>query len=174
MVALTFSVGVLGLFVGIAMLAPRLVKPLASVVGFPAARLGGSPGRLARENSLRNPGRTASTAAALMIGLALVTVVATLGAGLRGSTETAVKKQVKADFVVTAKDGGGSFTGRLRRGLRLGRGRQGHLRRAHRTPARSPATSRPSPASTRRRSTTSTATSGSRARSPGSTTAARS
>jgi putative ABC transport system permease protein len=110
MIALTFSVGVLALFVGIAMLAPRLVKPLASVVGYPAARLGGSPGRLARENSLRNPGRTASTAAALMIGLALVTVVATLGAGLRGSTETAVKKQVKADFVVTAKDGGGSFT----------------------------------------------------------------
>jgi putative ABC transport system permease protein len=109
MVALTFSVGVLALFVGIAMLAPRLMKPLATVVGLPAARLGGSPGRLARENSLRNPGRTASTAAALMIGLALVTVVATLGAGLRGSTETAVKKQVKADFVVTAKDGGGSF-----------------------------------------------------------------
>ena len=110
MIALTFSVGVLALFVGIAMLAPRLVKPLASLVGAPAARLGGAPGRLARENSLRNPGRTASTAAALMIGLALVTVVATLGAGLRGSTETAVKKQVKADFVVTAKDGGGSFT----------------------------------------------------------------
>jgi putative ABC transport system permease protein len=110
MIALTFSVGVLALFVGIAMLAPRLVKPLASLVGAPAARLGGAPGRLARENSLRNPGRTASTAAALMIGLALVTVVATLGAGLRGSTETAVKKQVEADFVVTAKDGGGSFT----------------------------------------------------------------
>ena len=69
------------------MLAPRLVKPLAALVGLPAARLGGSAGRLARENSVRNPGRTASTAAALMIGLALVTVVATLGAGLRGSTE---------------------------------------------------------------------------------------
>ena len=51
----------------------------------PRRSLGGSAGRLARENSVRNPGRTASTAAALMIGLALVTVVATLGAGLRGS-----------------------------------------------------------------------------------------
>ena len=108
-VALTLVVGVLALFVGIAMLAPRLVKPIASLVGLPAARLGGSAGRLARENSVRNPGRTASTAAALMIGLALVTVVAMLGAGLRGSTETAVKKQVNADYVVTAKDGGGSF-----------------------------------------------------------------
>ena len=109
LVALTLVVGVLALFVGIAMLAPRLVKPLAALVGLPAARLGGSAGRLARENSVRNPGRTASTAAALMIGLALVTVVATLGAGLRGSTESAVKKQVNADYVVTAKDGGGSF-----------------------------------------------------------------
>ncbi len=129
-VALTFSVGVLGLFVGIAMLASRIVKPLASVVGFPAARLGGAPGRLARENSLRNPGRTASTAAALMIGLALVTVVATLGAGLRGSAESAVKKQVKADFVVTAKDGGGSFSSASDEALRVRRGRQGPLGRA--------------------------------------------
>ena len=109
MIALTFSVGVLALFVGIAMLAPRMMKALVTVVGLPAARLGGSPGRLARDNALRNPGRTASTAAALMIGLALVTVVATLGAGLRGSTEDAVNQQVSADFVVTAKDGGGSF-----------------------------------------------------------------
>ena len=108
--ALTLIVGVLALFVGIAMLAPRLVKPIAAIVGLPAARFGGSAGRLARENSLRNPARTASTAAALMIGLALVTVVATLGAGLRGSTESAVKQQVTADYVVTAKDGGGSFT----------------------------------------------------------------
>ncbi len=169
MIALTFSVGVLALFVGIAMLAPRLVKPLASLVGAPAARLGGAPGRLARENSLRNPGRTASTAAALMIGLALVTVVATLGAGLRGSTETAVKKQVEADYVVTAKDGGGSFTGRLRRGVRLSATASRSSPACAPTPAWSPATSRPSAASTRRRSTTSTTTSGSRARSPGST-----
>src|SRR4051812_10162318 len=109
LVALLLGVGVLSLFVGIAMLAPRIVKPLAAVVGLPAARLGGAPGRIARDNSLRNPGRTASTAAALMIGLALVTVVAMLGAGLRTSTESAVKDQVKADYVLTAKDGGGSF-----------------------------------------------------------------
>ena len=99
----------LSLFVGIAMFASRLVKPLASVVGLPASRFGGSAGRLARENAVRNPGRTASTAAALMIGLALVTVVAMLGAGLQGSTESAAKKQIDADYVVTAKEGGGAF-----------------------------------------------------------------
>ena len=71
----------LGLFAGIALLAPRLVKPLARVVGWPARRAGGVAGELAGANSARNPGRTASTAAALMIGLTLVTVVAVLGAG---------------------------------------------------------------------------------------------
>jgi putative ABC transport system permease protein len=109
LVALLLGVGVLSLFVGIAMLAPRLVRPIAALVGLPASRLAGAPGRIARDNSMRNPGRTASTAAALMIGLALVTVVAMLGAGLRGSTQGAVEKQVHADYVVTAKAGGGSF-----------------------------------------------------------------
>ena len=100
------------------MLAPRLVKPLASVVGFPAARFGGSPGRLARENAVRNPGRTASTAAALMIGLALVTVVATLGAGLRGSTETAVKQAGQGRLRRHRQGRRRLVPGRLRRGLR--------------------------------------------------------
>ena len=100
LIALPF--GVLTLFVGIAMLAPKVVKPLAKLVGAPLDPL-------ARENAVRNPSRTASTAAALMIGLALVTVVATLGAGLRTSTEDSVKQQINADYVLTAKEGGGSF-----------------------------------------------------------------
>ena len=62
-------------------------------------------GELARENSIRNPSRTASTAAALMIGLALVTVVAVLGAALRDSTQDAVRDQVAADYVVTSQNG---------------------------------------------------------------------
>ena len=79
--------GTIALFLGVALIASRLVRPLAAVVGWPAHRLGGMPGELARENSIRNPGRTASTAAALMIGLALVTVVAVLGGALRDSTQ---------------------------------------------------------------------------------------
>ena len=60
-----------------AMISSRLVKPLAAVVGWPAPAHRAAPsGRLARENAKRNPGRTAATAAALMIGLALVTFVA--------------------------------------------------------------------------------------------------
>jgi putative ABC transport system permease protein len=86
--------GVLFLFIGVAMSASRLVKPIASVIGRPVARTGGIAGRLARENAVRNPGRTASTAAALMIGLALVTFVAAFGKGLIDSDKTAVEQQL--------------------------------------------------------------------------------
>ena len=104
-VAALLGGGVIGLFIGIALLAPRLVKPLARVVGWPARRTGGVAGELAAANAVRNPGRTASTAAALMIGLTLVTVVAVLGAGLKGSTEAAVNKQIHAGYVVAGENG---------------------------------------------------------------------
>jgi putative ABC transport system permease protein len=94
--------GLFSLFIGTAMIASRLVKPLASVVAIPAQRLGGVAGRLARDNALRNPGRTANTAAALMIGLALVTFVAVLGKGMRESDARAVNKQLATDYAVVA------------------------------------------------------------------------
>ena len=59
-------------------------------LGAPGARFGGVSGSLARENAMRNPARTASTAAALMIGLALVTAVGVLAAGLKSTFEHAV------------------------------------------------------------------------------------
>jgi putative ABC transport system permease protein len=62
-------------------------------------------GRLARENAMRNPGRTAATAAALMIGIALVTFVAILGQGLRTSFSASWDEQLSTDYVVTAEDG---------------------------------------------------------------------
>ncbi len=104
-VLLLLGLGVIGLFVGVALLSSRLVKPLAALVGWPAGRLAGSSGRLARENAVRNPSRTAATAAALMIGLALVTVVAVLGSSLRNSAQSAVEKQIDADYVVTHENG---------------------------------------------------------------------
>ena len=104
-VALLLGLGVLGLFLGIALLAPRLVKPLARVVGWPARRAGGVAGELAGANAVRNPGRTASTAAALMIGLTLVTVVAVLGAGFSATTRQAVSDQLRADHVIDGDEG---------------------------------------------------------------------
>ena len=67
---------------GVAFLAPLLVRPLARVLGWPMARLQGLTGKLARENAIRQPQRTAVTAAALMVGLALVVLVAIFAAGL--------------------------------------------------------------------------------------------
>jgi putative ABC transport system permease protein len=104
-IVLLLGIGILALFLGVALAAPHMVKPLTRLVGFPARRSGGIAGDLASANSVRNPSRTASTAAALMIGLTLVTVVAVLGAGLRSSVESAVTDQVKAAYIVDGTDG---------------------------------------------------------------------
>lgn len=101
---LLLAVGVLGLFVGVAMVAPRLVRPLASTLGWPATRIGGVAGVLARSNSMRNPSRTASTAAALMIGLTLVTTVSVLAEGLRSSFRGAVESEFHADYALTSEN----------------------------------------------------------------------
>jgi putative ABC transport system permease protein len=106
---ISMAVGVLLLFVGVATISSRLVRPLAAIVGWPATRIGGAAGRLAKGNSTRNPGRTASTAAALMIGIALVTFVAVLASGMKSSNSDAIKKQVEAEYVLTAQDGFSPF-----------------------------------------------------------------
>src|SRR5436305_8374132 len=98
------GVGVLLLFFGVSANASRLVRPLASVLAWPATRIGGVAGSLARENTMRNPKRTASTASALMIGLALVTFVAILGQGLRSSFESAVNDLFKGNYALTSQD----------------------------------------------------------------------
>jgi putative ABC transport system permease protein len=94
--------GALALFLGLAMLAKTLVRPLASVLGWPATKIGGTAGRLARANAMRNPTRTASTASALMIGLALVTLVAVLAAGLKSTFSSSVNELFRADYALTA------------------------------------------------------------------------
>jgi putative ABC transport system permease protein len=104
-VVLLLATGILALFLGVALAAPHAVKPLTGLVGLPARRSGGVAGDLASANSTRNPSRTASTAAALMIGLTLVTVVAVLGAGMRTTVESAVTDQVNAAYIVDGTDG---------------------------------------------------------------------
>jgi putative ABC transport system permease protein len=98
------AAGILGLFIGVAMVAPRIVRPLAEVLGWPGTKIGGIAGSLARANAMRNPSRTASTAAALMIGLALVTAVAVLAQGLRNNFEGAVKAEFHADYALTGEN----------------------------------------------------------------------
>ncbi len=99
------GVGAAAVFLGVALLSPRLVRPIASLVGRPLERFRGVSGRLARENAVRNPGRTAATAAALMIGLALVSFVAIFASGLSSSITAAFDKTIKADLILTNTDG---------------------------------------------------------------------
>ena len=101
----TLGLGAILLFIAIALLSPQLVPPIAALVGYPLERVRGLAGRLARENSQRNPGRTAVTAAALMIGLALVTFVAILADGVKASIDDTISEDMKAQFVVQNKDG---------------------------------------------------------------------
>jgi putative ABC transport system permease protein len=102
---LSLGIGALGVFIGVAMLAPTLVPPVARVLGWPAARGGGAAGMLARGNSIRNPSRTASTASALMIGLTLVTLVSVLAAGLKTTFADSVNKLFSADYALTSENG---------------------------------------------------------------------
>jgi len=99
------GIGAVAVVLGVSLFSPRLVQPLAAVAGWPLERLRRLIGRLARENAQRNPGRTAITAAALMIGLALVAFVTVFAAGLKSSISTAVDDTFQGDLVVQNSDG---------------------------------------------------------------------
>jgi putative ABC transport system permease protein len=114
---MNLGVGTLALFVGVAMISSSLVRPIAAVVGWPIARMRGASGELARENAVRNPSRTAATAAALMIGLALVTFVSVLGTGLADTARSDIREQVGADYVVTSASGWETFSPNVARTL---------------------------------------------------------
>ncbi|HTW99270.1 MAG TPA: FtsX-like permease family protein [Acidimicrobiales bacterium] len=100
------GLGAVAIFIAVGMLGPMVARPLASVIGRPAARLLGVSGRLGRENSMRSPRRTAQTSAALMVGLALVSAMAVLGASLSTSTTSSIDNAVNADLVVTGPSSG--------------------------------------------------------------------
>ena len=106
---LALAIGALALISGTAGVASRLVASLAWVLGWPSRRFGGAAGKLASENAVRNPSRTASTAAALMIGLALVSFVAVLGKGVHDSMNNAIRGQFSSSWVVTSKNGWSGF-----------------------------------------------------------------
>jgi putative ABC transport system permease protein len=101
--------GFLLLFVALAAVFSRLVRPVVAVIGAPFAALGGTSGALATFNVRRNPGRTASTAAALMIGITLVSFISLFGRSLRNADADAWRSQVTSDYVVTSKNGWDAF-----------------------------------------------------------------
>ncbi len=108
------GLGLVLLFVGVAMLAGAIVSPLASLVGRPIERLRGVTGRLARENTLRNPSRTATTSAALMIGVALVVFAAIFATSANKSVSDALDRTYVGDLAITNTDGFSPFSPRGR------------------------------------------------------------
>jgi putative ABC transport system permease protein len=102
--------GAAGIFLGAAMLAPVVVRPLSSVIGRPLARVLGVPGKLGRENSMRSPRRTAQTASALMIGLALVAAMSVFGASVSESATSSVDDAISASLLVTTANGTGQLS----------------------------------------------------------------
>jgi putative ABC transport system permease protein len=88
-------------FVGVAMLSPLVARPISSVLGRPFRRR--IAGKLGGENANRNPRRTASTAAALMIGLGLVAFVAVFAASLKSSVTAVLDRTIRSDLMLTAQ-----------------------------------------------------------------------
>ena len=100
--------GAVGILAGFVVLGPVAVRPAAAVLGAPIAALRGVGGRLARDNALRNPRRTAATASALMVGVAVATLFTVIGASLKASAAQGVDRTLAADLVVYQPGYGGS------------------------------------------------------------------
>jgi putative ABC transport system permease protein len=91
--------------VGAVVLGPVAARPVAGVLGAPLAAARGVTGGLARGNAIRNPRRTASTAAALMVGVAVVSLFTVFAASLKASLDDSVERSFAGDLAVTS----GSF-----------------------------------------------------------------
>ena len=107
------GVGLIGLgapivFVGVAILGPVLARPISRVIGAPLPKLKGMSGTIARENAMRNPKRTSATAAALMIGVALVGMITILASSTKASVDEAITKDFHGDLVIAAEAGMGT------------------------------------------------------------------
>lgn len=104
------GLGALVTFIGVTIMGPVVARPFARVVGAPLARGRGVAGRLARENAMRNPQRTARTASALLIGVTLVGFIAIVTSSVKESFERIVNEQFTGDFVI-GTGGLGGFSG---------------------------------------------------------------
>jgi putative ABC transport system permease protein len=96
------GLGALLLFIGAALLTAQITRPLARVIGAPFVWIGRVPARLGRENAMRNPTRTAQTATALTIGVALVAAATIFAASLSATFADALDRHFVAQVAVEA------------------------------------------------------------------------
>ncbi|KPM55876.1 hypothetical protein ACG83_11595 [Frankia sp. R43] len=115
--ATVVGAGAAFVFLGITTLSPLLAPPVTRIVGMPLRALFGTSGRIGQENAIRNPRRTASTASALMIGLALVSAFAVLGQSIKESVRETVSSSLGADFYVFGENYA-SFSPEVAKGLK--------------------------------------------------------
>jgi putative ABC transport system permease protein len=97
---LPLSVGASVLLIGVFVLTPLLSRPLIAAAA-PLMRIFGVSGKLARQNSVRNPRRTAATASALMIGLTLITGMTVIAGSVQQAIEKMATDALKADYTVS-------------------------------------------------------------------------
>ncbi|MFJ7277383.1 ABC transporter permease [Kitasatospora sp. NPDC098663] len=93
------------LLIGVFVLTPLLARPLIALFAPLLRRLYGTPGKLAQENAIRNPRRTAATASALTIGVTLITALTVVGASVNKAVDAATADDLKADFTVAMQNG---------------------------------------------------------------------
>ena len=110
------GIGIAVVFIGVSILSPLVARPVARVVGWPFAKLYRVPGKLAQQNAIRTPRRTSATAAALMIGITLVTLASVMAASIRGTIDEIIGSGIEADVIIRANndfDPTASFTPEL-------------------------------------------------------------
>jgi putative ABC transport system permease protein len=105
---LVVGVGALLVFFGVSVLGRTVSLPLSRAVGAPLPRLRGVTGKLARQNAMRNPKRTAASASALMIGVGLVGFITILASSSTASVNSAIDRSFAGDIVI---DSGGGMMG---------------------------------------------------------------
>lgn len=98
------GIGAVLLIIGVFILTPLLSRPLIAAAA-PVLRIFGVSGKLARQNSVRNPRRTAATASALMIGLTLITGMTVMAGSLHRSIDKMASSAIRADYVVSMANG---------------------------------------------------------------------
>ncbi|WP_329578609.1 ABC transporter permease [Kitasatospora sp. NBC_01250] len=100
----TVGLGAGALLIGVFVLTPLLSRPLIALLAPLLQRLYGSPAKLARENALRNPRRTAATASALTVGVTLITALTVVGASVNRAVDRAAGNDLRADYAVAMQN----------------------------------------------------------------------
>ena len=112
------GLGMLFVLVGVSLLSPLVARPLIRLFEVVYRRVFGTVGVLATQNALRNPRRTAATASALMIGMALVAMMSILGQSASASTDAALDEALTSQFVISSVTGQQAFSPEVAEGAR--------------------------------------------------------